>query len=126
MLGIVAALWLLSGWVRVEWQTDRGYIALAGGRVFVITGRCGRPLGARAFASPAAFSWLFRGNFAPLNREVAVPLWAIGVAIGAAGLGREVRRRRDPGLCACGYPVVGLVRCPECGVEVGVMGVMEG
>ena len=82
--------------------------------------------------APAALrnvpTWIKAGG----HKVPVSPLW-VGLAVntllfalpafaGAWGWGWvKRRRRRRLGLClACGYPVKGMARCPECGAEVSV------
>ena len=57
----------------------------------------------------------------PLGLLVSTLAWSpVGFAllVGAGHLRTRSRKRR--GLCtACGYNIVGVTRCPECGVPVG-------
>jgi hypothetical protein len=68
-----------------------------------------------------AFSWWFHIQHFPLAKAwlVGVPLWfpLLIVAIPTAIAWERARRYAfGPGRChRCGYPVIDLTRCPECG-----------
>jgi hypothetical protein len=72
-------------------------------------------------SAPELRWWLDWGSRGSTFRWVYVPLWIPVVGAGAVAAviwRRELRRR--PGMCGtCGYELVGLGVCPECGERSG-------